>query len=126
MSRVTAKPPPRRGDSPAMSSTTSPAPRSKAAVSAGRGKRRQSCVPTGSQRSRYSAASLAVTTTQSGAAQTYAYPLAVEPAAELTNGRFVLGKGLRGRHFAFELQMQARSGVINDLRVDAAPTKRRV
>lgn len=71
-------------------------------------------------------ASLAVTTTQSGTAQTYTYPLAVEPAAELTNGRFVLGKGLRGRHFAFELQMQARSGVINDLRVDAAPTKRRV
>lgn len=71
-------------------------------------------------------ASLAVTTTQSGTAQTYAYPLAVEPAAELTNGRFVLGKGLRGRHFAFELQIQARSGVINDLRVDAAPTKRRV
>lgn len=71
-------------------------------------------------------ASLAVTTTQSGAAQTYAYPLAVEPAAELTNGRFVLGKGLRGRHFAFELQMQARSGVINDLRVDSAPTNRRV
>lgn len=71
-------------------------------------------------------AGLAVTTTQSGAAQTYTYPLAVEPAGELTNGRFVLGKGLRGRHFAFELQMQARSGVINDLRVDAAPTNRRV
>ena len=72
------------------------------------------------------AMSLDVTTTQSGAAQTYTYPLPAEPAQELTNGRISLGRGLRGRHFSFALNLQGRGAYINDLRIEAAPTKRRV
>jgi len=72
------------------------------------------------------ALSLDVTTTQSGAAQTYTYQLPAEPAQELTNGRISLGRGLRGRHFSFALNLQGRGAYINDLRIEAAPTKRRV
>lgn len=71
-------------------------------------------------------AELDVTTTQSGAAGTYTYALEQELANELTNGRFKLGLGLRGRHFAFTLRLNARSGYINDLSVKAAPTSRRI
>jgi len=72
------------------------------------------------------AASMDVTTTQSGQAATYSYPLEAEPAAALTNGRFRFGRGLRGRHFSFTLRLNAKRGHINDLSVNAAPTKRRV
>lgn len=71
-------------------------------------------------------AELDVTTTQTGAAQTYTYGLPNELADELTNGRFVFGRGLRGRHFAFTLRMTGTHGHINDLSVMTAPTKRRV
>lgn len=71
-------------------------------------------------------ASLEVTTTQSGAAETYSYALEQEPAGELTNGRFNLGRGLRGRHFSFALNLTGLHAEINDLRVETAPTKRRV
>ncbi|HFL2074917.1 hypothetical protein APA46_21370 [Pseudomonas aeruginosa] len=67
-----------------------------------------------------------VTTTQSGAAATYSYPLESEPAAELTNGRFKFGRGLRGRHFAFTLRLTGQRAYINDLSVESAPTNRRV
>lgn len=67
-----------------------------------------------------------VTSTQSGTAATYSYPLAPENSNELTNGRFIFGRGLRGRHFSFTLRMNARRGHINDLSVQTAPTKRRV
>ncbi|OTI78724.1 hypothetical protein CAZ09_18365 [Pseudomonas aeruginosa] len=69
---------------------------------------------------------LDVTTTQSGSAATYSYPLESEPADELTNGRFKFGRGLRGRHFAFTLRLTGRHGYINDLSVESAPTNRRV
>jgi len=72
------------------------------------------------------AATMDVSTTQSGATETYSYPLESEPAAELTNGRIVFGRGLRSRHFGFTLRLTARHAYINDLRVDSAPTKRRV
>jgi hypothetical protein len=72
------------------------------------------------------AAVMDVTTTQSGTAETYSYPLESEPAAELTNGRIVFGRGLRGRHFSFTLRLTARHAYINDLRVESAPTKRSV
>jgi hypothetical protein len=72
------------------------------------------------------AASMEVTTTQSGEAQTYAYALQPEAAKRLTNGRFVFGRGLRGRHFTFALRLDAKRGHINDLSVNVAPTKRRV
>ncbi|RTR70063.1 hypothetical protein DY930_24295 [Pseudomonas aeruginosa] len=67
-----------------------------------------------------------VTTTQSGSAATYSYPLESEPASELTNGRFKFGRGLRGRHFTFTLRLIGRHGYINDLSVESAPTNRRV
>ena len=71
-------------------------------------------------------ATMDVTTTQDGAAETYSYPLEPEPAAALTNGRFIFGRGLRGRHFSFTLRLDAKRGEINDLSVNAAPTKRKV
>lgn len=71
-------------------------------------------------------AQMDVTTTQSGAAQTYTYTLPTERADELTNGRFVFGRGLRGRHFTFSLHLTGQRGYINDLSVELAQTKRRV
>lgn len=71
-------------------------------------------------------AQMDVTTTQSGQAETYTYDLPAESAGELTNGRFVFGRGLRGRHFSFALRITGTHGYINDLSVNTAPTKRRV
>lgn len=71
-------------------------------------------------------AEMDVTTTQSGQAETYTYTLPQEVAGELTNGRFVFGRGLRGRHFSFALRLTGTHGYINDLSVNTAPTKRRV
>lgn len=71
-------------------------------------------------------AEMDVTTTQSGASETYTYGLPVEQAEELTNGRFVFGRGLRGRHFSFALRLTGSHGHINDLSVMTASTKRRV
>lgn len=71
-------------------------------------------------------ATLDVTTTQGGAAATYAYPLEPAPAESRTNGRFKLGLGLRGSHFAFVLRLTAKRGFINNLSVQSAPTNRRV
>ena len=69
---------------------------------------------------------VAVSTTQNGAKQTYLYKLPSEQASQLTNGRVLFGRGLRGRHFAFEINMSGEHGYINDLSVDIAATKRRV
>jgi len=66
-----------------------------------------------------------VTTTQDGGTSTYTYSLAQEVADNLTNGRFIFGRGLRGRHFAFTLRMNATSGYINDLNIELAATHRR-
>lgn len=71
-------------------------------------------------------ASMTVSTTQKGIEQQYTYLLPSEQANELTNGRFVFGRGLRGRHFGFELTMMGTHGHINDLSVEHAPTSRRV
>ena len=67
-----------------------------------------------------------VSTTQSGARQTYYYPSPNEQADYLTNGRVLFGRGLRGRHFAFEFKINGQSGYINDLSIDVTPTKRRI
>ena len=73
------------------------------------------------------AASLAVTTTQSGAATTYAYPVALRPVAgDLTNARALLGRGLRGRHFAYALTLTGTRAYINDWGVLLAPSKRSI
>ena len=72
------------------------------------------------------AASMIVSSTQKGAEQQYTYILPSELASELTNGRFIFGRGLRGRHFAFELIMIGTHGHINDLSIEHMPTSRRV
>lgn len=67
-----------------------------------------------------------VSTTQSGIKQTYFYPLSAEVSGCLTNGRVLFGRGLRGRHFSFELKITGEHGYINDLNIDMSSTKRRV
>lgn len=69
---------------------------------------------------------LAVTMPQSGREQRFVYRLARERANSLTNGRFVFGRGLRGRHFGFELMIKGKWAFVNDWTVDLTPTKRRV
>nr|DAY12553.1 MAG TPA: hypothetical protein [Caudoviricetes sp.] len=69
---------------------------------------------------------MVVSTTQGGAVQSYSYKLVDGKADELTNGRFIFGRGLRGRHFKFELRLNGVSGHIHDLRIDASATKRRI
>ena len=69
---------------------------------------------------------IGVSTTQSGNKQTYYYLLPTEKADYLTNGRVLFGRGLRGRHFAFEIKISGEHGYINDLNIDVSATKRRV
>lgn len=71
-------------------------------------------------------ASMTVHSTQKGIEQQYTYLLPSEVANKLTNGRFIFGRGLRGRHFAFELIMIGTHGHINDLTIEHLPTSRRV
>lgn len=71
-------------------------------------------------------ASMTVHSTQKGVEQQYIYMLPSEVAGKLTNGRFIFGRGLRGRHFAFELIMIGTHGYINDLSIEHMPTSRRV
>lgn len=68
---------------------------------------------------------IAVTTTQSGQSATYQYLLPKEQSDYLTNGRVIFGRGLRGRHFSFEVAMQATSAQINALSIEYTPTARR-
>lgn len=70
--------------------------------------------------------SVGVTTTQSGMKQTYFYNLPKEPSNYLTNGRVQFGRGLRGRHFSFEIKVGGLYGYINDFSIDIAGTKRRI
>lgn len=67
-----------------------------------------------------------VTTTQAGVTSTYSYTLPPKLADELTNGRFVFGRGLRGRHFALTLRIDAKRAHINDLSIQTAKTTRRI
>ncbi|WP_052368741.1 hypothetical protein [Kingella negevensis] len=69
---------------------------------------------------------LSVHTTQSGTEQTHTYRLAQETANQLTNGRFIFGRGLRGRHFSFTLNITGKTAHINDLKIDLNSTKRRI
>ena len=69
---------------------------------------------------------IGISTTQSGTKQTYTYNLPTEPSNYLTNGRVLFGRGLRGRHFAFEIKISGEHGYINDLSIDMTATKRRV
>lgn len=71
-------------------------------------------------------ASLSVTQTQSGVEETYPYVLPAESSGSLTNARFELGRGLRGRHFSFELALEGERGHIDELSIVTAQTKRRI
>ena len=71
-------------------------------------------------------AEVAVTTTQRGTIEQYDYPLQMRQGPEMTTGRAVFGRGLRGMRFAFELRMAGERGLFNDLRIEAMPTKRRM
>ena len=72
-------------------------------------------------------ATMGVTQTQGGTqAESWDYPLDSEPADYLTNGRFEFGRGLRGRHFTFDLKLKGNHAHIDDLYVAADATKRRV
>lgn len=56
----------------------------------------------------------------------YEYQLPGEPADCLTNGRVMFGKGLRGRHFTFDLTLTGQQAYINDMSVLVAQGKRRI
>jgi hypothetical protein len=71
-------------------------------------------------------ATLEVTQTQSGQEESFSYSLPGELSGQLTNGRFTLGRGLRGRHFTFTLRYPAFRGHLNDVSIVAVPTKRRI
>lgn len=71
-------------------------------------------------------AELDVTQTQQGVRETYTYTLPDKPAGELTSNRFVLGRGLRSRHYEFTLRLQGTRGHINDWRLMTAPSTRRL
>jgi hypothetical protein len=68
-----------------------------------------------------------VTQYQSGAsADTWTYALPTEPGETLTNGRVKFGKGLRGRHFTFDISITAQRSYLNEISVLFAPGKRRI
>ncbi len=72
-------------------------------------------------------ASVEVVQTQGGQQeQPWAYPLERGSAAVLTNGRVTFGRGLRGRHFAFALNLSAKQAYINDMAVVIEPGSRRI
>lgn len=70
--------------------------------------------------------SMSVTSTQSGLPQSFKYHLPKEQAQHLTNGRIVFGRGLRGRHFSYKLEISGTAAEINALSVEHAPTARRI
>lgn len=70
--------------------------------------------------------SLTVHTTQKGIKQSYTYTLPKEQADEMTGGRFVFGRGLYGRHFAYTLTITAKQALLHDLNIHFEPTKRRL
>lgn len=70
--------------------------------------------------------SMSVTSTQSGLPQSFKYHLPKEQAQHLTNGRIVFGRGLRGRHFSYKLEISGTAAEIDALSVEHAPTARRI
>ena len=70
--------------------------------------------------------SVDVVTTQSGYLQKFNYVLQKEPSEYLTNGRVVFGRGLRGRHFEFAVNIEGSTAYINDMVVNITKTKRRI
>lgn len=70
--------------------------------------------------------SVEVGTTQTGYQQTFNYVLKNEPSDYLTNGRVIFGRGLRGRHFDFTVNIEGSTAYINDMVVNITKTKRRI
>ena len=70
--------------------------------------------------------SVDVGTTQTGYQQTFNYVLRKEPSDYLTNGRVIFGRGLRGRHFEFSVNIEGSTAYINDMVVNITKTKRRI
>lgn len=70
--------------------------------------------------------SVDVGTTQTGQQQKFNYVLKKEPSDFLTNGRVVFGRGLRGRHFDFTVNIEGSTAYINDMVVNITKTKRRI
>ena len=70
--------------------------------------------------------SVDVGTTQTGYQQTFNYALKKEPSESLTNCRVVFGRGLRGRHFEFAVNIEGSTAYINDMVVNITKTKRRI
>lgn len=70
--------------------------------------------------------SVDVVTTQSGYLQKFNYALKKEPSESLTNGRMLFGRGLRGRHFEFAVNIEGSTAYINDMVVNITKTKRRI
>ncbi|MGY5392078.1 hypothetical protein [Acinetobacter sp. NigerLNRRAM0016] len=70
--------------------------------------------------------SVDVGTTQTGYQQTFNYVLRKEPSDYLTNGRVVFGRGIRGRHFEFSVNIEGSTAYINDMVVNITKTKRRI
>lgn len=72
------------------------------------------------------ALSVTVGTTQSGTQQQYTYVMPNEAAQNLTNGRVMFGRGLRGRHFSFTVSVKGSHAYLNDFNIDLTKTNRRV
>lgn len=70
--------------------------------------------------------SVDVVTTQSGYLQKFNYALKKEPSESLTNGRMLFGRGLRGRHFEFAVNIEGSTAYINDMVINIIKTKRRI
>lgn len=70
--------------------------------------------------------SIQVTTTQTGQPQSYQYLLPKEASNYLTNGRVIFGRGLRGRHFSFDITIQGTSAEINAMSIEYTKTARRI
>ncbi|MDN5622284.1 MAG: hypothetical protein L0G93_00045 [Acinetobacter sp.] len=70
--------------------------------------------------------SVDVGTTQTGYQQTFNYALKKEPSESLTNGRMLFGRGLRGRHFEFAVNIEGSTAYINDMVINIIKTKRRI
>ena len=71
-------------------------------------------------------ARMSVTQTQNRVAQTWSYPFQSLNSEVMRNGRFVFGKGLRGRYFKFELVVEGEAFVLDDLTLMLANKTRRI
>ena len=72
------------------------------------------------------ALTMSVRQTQTGRLQQWTYPLQSLASDELGNGRFVFGKGLRGRYFGFELVAEGEKLLLDDMYLVLANKTRRI